>query len=49
MLKDEMERIRKALDQAIREDKDYSIIYNLSIQLDDLIVSYYRETDLEVS
>lgn len=37
--------LREELNNSILEDKDYSIIYNLSVQLDELIADYYRNAD----
>lgn len=37
--------LRKELNESILEDKDYSIIYDLSVQLDELIADYYRNSD----
>lgn len=35
--------LRKKLNESIKNNEDYSIIYDLSVQLDDLISQYYRE------
>lgn len=35
--------LRQELNNSILENKDYSIIYDLSVQLDELIADYYRE------
>lgn len=40
--KKKINELRKALDESILEDKDYSIIYDLSVKLDELIADYYR-------
>lgn len=37
--------LREELNNSILEDKDYSIIYDLSVQLDELIADYYRNSD----
>lgn len=41
MLDEEICELRDKLNKAIEEDKDYEIIYQLSIELDELIVKYY--------
>ncbi len=35
--------LRKKLDDSISNKEDYDKIYNISLQLDDLINEYYRE------
>ena len=44
MLNDKICELREKLDESIRKDLDYSIIYQLSIELDELIAQYYMET-----
>ena len=44
MLNDEICKLREKLDESIRKNLDYSIIYQLSIELDELIAQYYMET-----
>lgn len=44
MLDDEICKKREELNQSIIEDKDYSIIYKLSVELDELIAEFYRNT-----
>ena len=39
----EIDTLRKKLNKSIEKNEDYSVIYNLSIQLDDLIAKYYKE------
>lgn len=39
--------LREELNNSILEDKDYSIIYDLSVKLDDLIADYYRNSSSE--
>ena len=34
--------LRKKLDESIKSEKDYEIIYKLSIELDELIAEYYN-------
>ena len=43
MLNDEICKLRDKLNKSIEKNEDYSIIYNLSIELDELIAKYYRE------
>ena len=49
MLKNEIERLQNMLNSAIEGNQDEELIYDLSIQLDELIVSYYKEIELKVS
>ena len=35
---------RDELNQSIAENKDYSIIYKLSVELDELIAEFYRKS-----
>ncbi|MFW5648487.1 MAG: Spo0E family sporulation regulatory protein-aspartic acid phosphatase [Candidatus Alkaliphilus sp. MAG34] len=49
MLKSEIERLQNILNDAIEGEQDDELIYDLSTQLDELIVSYYREMELKVS
>lgn len=44
MLNDEICKLRDKLNESIVTGQDYSIIYQLSIELDELIAKYYRET-----
>ena len=41
MLNDEICKLRDKLNKSIEEGKDYSVIYKLSVELDELITSYY--------
>lgn len=43
MLNEEICKLREKLDTSIRENKDYRIIYKLSVELDNLIAKYYVE------
>ncbi len=45
MLNDEICKLRDKLNESIVTGQDYSIIYQLSIELDELIAKYYRETE----
>ena len=42
MLNDEICKLREKLNESIIAGQDYTIIYNLSIELDDLIAKYYQ-------
>ncbi len=46
MLNDEICRLRDKLNESIVTGKDYSIIYQLSIELDELITEYYRNNKI---
>ncbi len=47
MLNDEICNLREKLNQSIISGEDYSIIYQLSIELDELIAQYYLESTPE--
>lgn len=47
MLNDEICNLREKLNQSIISGDDYSIIYQLSIELDELIAKYYLESTPE--
>lgn len=42
MLNDKICRLREELNNSIINGQDYSITYDLSVQLDQLIAEYYR-------
>ncbi len=42
MLNEEICKLRDKLNESIVSGQDYSIIYQLSIELDELIAQYYR-------
>lgn len=42
MLDDEILKLRKELDESIRNEADYAHIYELSTKLDELITKYYK-------
>ena len=44
MLNDEICKLRDKLNKSIENNEDYSIIYQLSIELDELIAQYYKDT-----
>ena len=43
MLNEEICRLRDKLNVCIVTGQDYSVIYQLSIELDELIAEYYRQ------
>ena len=45
MLNDKICKLREKLDESIRKDLDYSIIYKISTELDDLIAQYYADSE----
>lgn len=42
MLNDEICKLRDKLNKSIVDGEDYSKIYQISIELDELIVNYYK-------
>ena len=42
MLNDEICKLREKLNNSIISGEDYNIVYQISIELDELIVEYYR-------
>lgn len=42
MLNDEICKLRDQLNKSIEQGKDYDIIYDLSVKLDELIAEFYR-------
>ena len=45
MLNEEICKLRDKLNKSIEQGEDYSIIYQLSIELDDLIAEYYDKSE----
>ncbi len=43
MLEDEICKKRDELNESIAKDEDYSKIYKISVELDELISRYYKE------
>lgn len=43
MLNEKICKKREELNRSIIENKDYSIIYKLSVELDELIAEFYRK------
>ncbi len=44
MLDNEICKLREKLNNSILNGDDYSITYKLSVELDELIAQYYRES-----
>ena len=42
--KEEINILREKLNQSIAENDDYETIYKLSVELDDLIANYYKNS-----
>ena len=42
MLNDEICKLREKLNKSIEDGDDYEVIYNLSVELDELIAKYYK-------
>ena len=47
MLNDEICILRDKLNKSIEKGEDYAVIYQLSIELDELIAKYYRKVQEE--
>ena len=47
MLNDEICKLRDKLNKSIEKGEDYAVIYQLSIELDELIAKYYRKVQEE--
>ena len=47
MINDEICKLREALNKSIIEGEDYSVVYKISVELDELIAKYYQETKKE--
>ncbi len=45
MLNEEICKKREELNRSIIEEKDYSIIYKLSVELDELIAEFYKDNN----
>ena len=44
MLEEEIKRKRKQLNESIENNKKYEDVYKLSVELDDLITEFYRDS-----
>lgn len=49
MLDKEINELKEKLNSAILKNEDYSKIYSISIQLDELIARYYRQDKVKVA
>ena len=47
MLNDEICKLREQLNKSIEQGDDYSVIYQISVELDELIAQYYELKPLE--
>ena len=47
MINDEICKLRDELNKSIVEGEDYSVVYQISIELDELIAKYYQEVSSE--
>jgi len=45
MLEEEIQRKRKELNESIENKKEYEDVYRLSVELDDLITEFYKESE----
>ena len=43
MINEEICKLREKLNESIEKKKDYSVIYKISVELDELIVKFYKE------
>lgn len=43
MLNEEICRLRDKLNKSIEKEQDYSVIYKISVELDELIAKFYKE------
>ena len=47
MLNDEICKLRDKLNESINKGEDYLKIYNLSLELDELIAKYYLDLEIK--
>lgn len=47
MINDKICELRDELNKKIVNGEDYNIIYKISVELDELIAEYYRESEKE--
>ena len=45
MLEDKIQRKREELNESIEKHKKYEDVYKLSVELDDLIAEFYKESE----
>lgn len=43
MLNEEICKLRDKLNESIEKEQDYSVIYKISVELDELIAKFYKE------
>lgn len=43
MLNEEICKLREKLNESIEKKQDYSVIYQISVELDELIAKFYKE------
>lgn len=43
MLNEEICKLRDKLNESIEKEQDYSVIYEISVELDELIAKFYKE------
>lgn len=43
MINEEICKLREKLNRSIEDGEDYSIVYKISVELDELIAKYYNE------
>lgn len=43
MIDDEINKLRKKLDESIQNKRPYDEIYKISVELDELIAEYYKD------
>ncbi|MDR5658022.1 Spo0E family sporulation regulatory protein-aspartic acid phosphatase [Serpentinicella sp. ANB-PHB4] len=48
MIKNDIQNMQRQLNEFIVNEVEYEKIYDLSVQLDELIINYYREEKLPV-
>lgn len=46
MLNDEICKLRDKLNKSIEDGEDYSVVYKLSVELDELIAQFYKDKGL---
>lgn len=44
MIEDKIKRKRKQLNESIEKNKNYDDVYRLSVELDELITEFYKES-----
>lgn len=45
MLEDKIQKKREELNESIENQKNYEDVYKLSVELDDLITEFYKESE----